>query len=90
MVIPNGISSWTIENESNNLESESSTITSNNLVDYLTITITRRDTTIDLVYIKGLLNALLLNLTITTAIMILMILRRDQAFLKAQCYLMLI
>ena len=53
MVIPNGISSWTIENESNNLESESSTITSNNLVDYLTITITRRDTTIDLVYIKG-------------------------------------
>lgn len=61
VVIPNGISSWTIENESNNLESESSTITSNNLVDYLTITITRRDTTIDLVYIKGLLNALLLN-----------------------------
>ena len=65
VVIPNGISSWTIENEienENEIESKSklkSKVKVNNLMDYLILTITRRDATIDLVYIKGLLNALL-------------------------------
>ncbi|CAX42000.1 conserved hypothetical protein [Candida dubliniensis CD36] len=63
VVIPNGISSWTIENENENeIESKlksKSKLKVNNLMDYLILTITRRDATIDLVYIKGLLNALL-------------------------------
>lgn len=48
LIIPNGISSWTFEKEKDG-----------SLMDYMSFTITRRDATIDLVYIKGILHALL-------------------------------
>ncbi|RCK64431.1 Beta-mannosyltransferase 1 [Candida viswanathii] len=51
LIIPNGISSWTIEKEDEKL------------VDYMAFTISRRDATVDVVYLRGLLNALLLDQT---------------------------
>ncbi|RCK57902.1 Beta-mannosyltransferase 1 [Candida viswanathii] len=50
LIIPNGISTWTIEKDADG-----------KILDYMAFTISRRDTTVDLVYIKGLLNALLFD-----------------------------
>ncbi|KAL6453127.1 BMT1 Beta-mannosyltransferase 1 [Candida maltosa Xu316] len=50
LIIPNGISTWTIEKD-----------TDKHLVDYMAFTFSRRDATVDLVYVKGLLNALLFD-----------------------------
>ncbi|RCK57545.1 Beta-mannosyltransferase 1 [Candida viswanathii] len=49
LIIPNGISSWTIEREDEKL------------VDYMAFTISRKDSTVEVVHMKGLLNALLLD-----------------------------
>ena len=48
LIIPNGISSWNIEKEKDG-----------SLMDYMTFTITRRDATVDLVHLKGILRSLL-------------------------------
>ncbi|RCK64727.1 Beta-mannosyltransferase 1 [Candida viswanathii] len=48
LIIPNGISSWTIER-----------LQKGRLMDTMAFTITRRDATVDLVYMQGLLDAVL-------------------------------
>ncbi|RCK57901.1 Beta-mannosyltransferase 1 [Candida viswanathii] len=52
LIIPNGISSWTIEKDSEG-----------GLMDYMSFTITRRDSTIDLVHLRGMLSSLLFSNT---------------------------
>lgn len=50
LIIPNGISSWTIDSNPKG-----------NIIDTMSFTITRRDATVDLVFMKGLLTAVLFD-----------------------------
>ncbi|KAF6071179.1 hypothetical protein FOB64_001586 [Candida albicans] len=52
LIIPNGISSWTIEKDLHQKEKDKQ------VMDYMAFTISRRDATVDVVYVKGLLKAL--------------------------------
>lgn len=49
LIIPNGISSWTIEKQGDKL------------TDYMAFTISRKDSTVEVVHMRGLLNALLID-----------------------------
>lgn len=51
LIIPNGISAWSIEKDEED----------DSLTDYLAFTISRRDATVDVVYVKGILNGLLFD-----------------------------